>query len=228
MICGDAEITIGSTLTALAMPCSGRNILNRVLVPINAPRTVMAGAKLNKPSKSVPFTFYHDVNSIPSEIAKFSPSKFHMTLYLQTVIDGVPLDLVTLLKATVPALRQTRRLTGLTIMFDDRNGLGKLGPQSLGFLNLMEAEHGVDFLATLLRPLGCPTQVLVAGSWFDAFGHQGGYVTGTASTVECLTWDAKAFFFSTPPMPLQAAMSDRKLRLLLEGRKEAGNGEDGV
>jgi serine palmitoyltransferase len=81
---------------------------------------------------------------------------------------------------------------------------------------LMEPNHGVDFLKNVLGQLDCTVNVIVAGSWFDAFGHQGGYVTGTASLVECLTWDAKAFFFSTPPMPLQAAMSDRMLSLLSE------------
>lgn len=216
MICGDAEITISSTLTALVMRCASTKLVNRVFVPANATHSVIAGAKLRRPSKHVIVTFYNDVHDILAEIDAFSGSKFYVTIYLQTVTNGVILDLVTLLQDAVPKLKKGRKLTGMTIMLDDRNGLGKVGPQSLGYLNLMEANHGVDFLKKSLLPLNCTVQIIVAGSWFDSFNHQGGYVTGTASLIECLTWDAKAYFFSTPPMPLQAAMSDRMLCLLSE------------
>ncbi len=223
MICGDAEITIGSTLTALVMRCASDKVVNRVFVPANATHSVLAGAKLSRPSKHVTVTFYDDVQDILAEIDTFSGSRFYLTIFLQTVNRGVVLDLVSLLRHAVPKLKSGRKLSGITIMLDDRNGLGKVGPQSLGYLNLMETKHGVDFLRKALLPLDCTVQVIVAGSWFDAFGHQGGYVTGTASTVECLTWDAKAFFFSTPPMPLQAAMSDRMLRLLSERPTEGSD-----
>ncbi len=223
MICGDAEITIGSTLTALVMRCASDKVVNRVFVPANATHSVLAGAKLSRPSKHVTVTFYDDVQDILAEIDTFSGSRFYLTIFLQTVNSGVTLDLVSLLRHAVPKLKSGSKLSGITIMLDDRNGLGKVGPQSLGYLNLMEAKHGVDFLRKALLSLDCTVQVIVAGSWFDAFGHQGGYVTGTASTVECLTWDAKAFFFSTPPMPLQAAMSDRMLRLLSERPTEGSD-----
>ena len=220
MICGDAEITICSTLTALVMRCASNEVVNRVFVPANATHSVMAGAKLNPSSKHVTLTFYDEVHDILADIDTFSGSRFYLTIYLQTVTNGIVLDLVAFLREAVPKLKRGRRLTGITIMLDDRNGLGEIGPQSLGFPNSMEANHGIDFLRKALLPLDCTVQVIVAGSRFDAFGHQGGYVTGTASTVECLTWDAKAFFFSTPPVPLQAAMSDRMLRLLSERPSE--------
>lgn len=216
MICGDAEITIGSTLTALVMRCASTKVVNRVFVPANATHSVIAGAKLRRSSKHVIVTFYDDVQDILAEIDASSGSRFYLTIYLQTVTNGVPLDLIKLLQDAIPTLMKGRKLTGITIMLDDRNGLGKVGPQSLGYLNLMEANHGVDFLKKSLLPLQCTVQIVVAGSWFDAFNHQGGYVTGTASLIEFLTWDAKAFFFSTPPMPLQAGMSNRMLRLLSE------------
>lgn len=78
----------------------------------------------------------------------------------------------------------------------------------------MESQHGVNWLKDALGKLGCRSSVVIAGSWFDAFGHQGGYAVGTADVIEALTWEAKAYFFSTPPMPLQAAMSDKMLELL--------------
>ena len=216
MICGDAEITIGSTLSALIMPCASKKIVNRIFVPVNAPQSVMAGAKLNRPSKSIKVTFYSDFDDILTEVNSICHKKSHITIYLQTVVDGVALDMIGLLEKAVPILKRHSKVTGVTIMLNDSNGLGRVGPRSLGYLNLMEANHGVNFLKKAFSTLNCPIDVIVAGSWFDAFGHQGGYVIGTASLVECLTWDAKAFFFSTPPMPLQAAMSDRMLRLLSE------------
>jgi serine palmitoyltransferase len=216
MICGDAEITIGSTIAALALPCASKSTINRVFVPKFATHSVISGAKLGRASKYVSTTFYQDFDEIASEIANFDGKRTHLTIYLQTVTDGSVLDLKLLLKTIAPKLQKHGKLASATFMFDDRNGLGKIGPQSLGYLNLMEARHGNGFLRSLFNQLGCRVQVVVAGSWFDAFGHQGGYVIGSAGVVECLTWDAKAFFFSTPPMPLQAAMSDRMLELLAE------------
>jgi serine palmitoyltransferase len=59
--------------------------------------------------------------------------------------------------------------------------------------------------------------MLVAGSWYNAFGYQGGYNLGAADVIEYLTWDARAYFFPTPLMPLQTAMSEKALGLLQEG-----------
>ncbi|KAL4954542.1 a-oxoamine synthase fum8 [Aspergillus filifer] len=212
MICGDAEITIGSTLTALMSRNCSPGVLNRVLVAANAPLNMVKGATLNRPSEHVSLDFYTDLNDLLSKLTN-SSERSHLTIYFETVSNGVTLDLATFLESTAPIL-VANKPSGITIMLDDRNGLGKIGPRSLGYLSLMEEKHGVDFLKTACDRIGCPVHIIVAGSWFDAFGHQGGYVTGHASVVENLTWDAKAYFFSTPPMPLQAAMSDAMLRML--------------
>lgn len=215
MICGDAEITIGSTLTALVMKCAAKNTVNRVFVPHNAPHGVLAGARLRKPSKHYSVAFYETSDDLLSEIDSIK-DKFHLTLFFETVKNGVVLDLITLLQDIALKLRRRGALSGITIMLDDRNGLGKIGPRSLGYLDLMESKHGIDFLKKSFANLGCPSNMVIAGSWFDAFGHQGGYAVGTADSIEALTWEAKAYFFSTPPMPLQAAMSDKMLELLAE------------
>lgn len=152
MICGDAEITIGSTLTALLTRCASKKVVNRVFVPANATHSVIAGATLKRPSKHVIVTFYNDVHDILAEIDAFSDSSFYLAIYLQTVNNGVILDLVTLLRDAVPKLKKGRKLTGITIMLDDRNGHGKVGPQSLGYLNLMETNHGVDFFENFAFP----------------------------------------------------------------------------
>lgn len=145
-----------------------------------------------------------------------------MTLFVETVTDGKVLDLVSLLQGIALKVNRRGNLAGITIMLDDRNGLGKIGSRSLGYLDLMESQHSIDFLNISLAKLGCPSSIVIAGSWFDAFGHQGGYAVGTADMIEALTWEAKAYFFSTPPMPLQAAMSDRMLELLEKKDEKCG------
>lgn len=81
----------------------------------------------------------------------------------------------------------------------------------------MESRHGSYFLNEALDGFLASVIILVAGSWYDAFGHQGGYVTGTATAVEALTWNAKSHVFPTPPMPMQAAMSNKTLQMLEDG-----------
>ncbi|KAL4870553.1 hypothetical protein BDV12DRAFT_165811 [Aspergillus spectabilis] len=217
MICGDAEITIGSTLTALMMSSASRNVINKVFVCSTAPSNIIQGATLNRPTEDISLNYYDNLQDLLAKLNSPNPSnqQYHLTLYFETVSKGVILDLVSFFKNASPILSsRNNKPRSITIMLDDRNGLGKIGPQSLGYLNAMEEQHGVNFLKDAVSKLSFPVQVIVAGSWFDAFGHQGGYVTGAAAVVENLTWDAKAYFFSTPPMPLQAAMSDCKLRIL--------------
>jgi hypothetical protein len=217
MICGDAEITIGSTLTALMMSSASRNVINKVFVCATAPSNIIQGATLNRPTEDIYLNYYDDLQDLLVKLNSPNPpnQQYHLTLYFETVSKGIILDLVSFFKSATPILSAgNNKPRSITIMLDDRNGLGKIGPQSLGYLNAMEEQHGVNFLKDAVRKLNLPVQVIVAGSWFDAFGHQGGYVTGAAAVVENLTWDAKAYFFSTPPMPLQAAMSDRKLAIL--------------
>lgn len=58
-------------------------------------------------------------------------------------------------------------------MLDDRNGLGRIGPNKLGYLDHVEAEHGSSFLVDLFSNFRESVRIIVAGSWYDAFGHQG-------------------------------------------------------
>ncbi|KAI9817369.1 MAG: hypothetical protein M1832_004676 [Thelocarpon impressellum] len=218
MICGDAEVTIGSTLSACAVPPASGSVTNVVLVDRAAPYHVLRGAELPRANKRVIIQYYDSVDEIPRLLSELPKrSGFLVTLYLQAVRKERPLELIGLLDALATNSALLRRLFGLTLMLDDRHGLGKIGPRRLGFLDFMESKHGSDFLKISLARFPGQHTVLVVGSWFDSFGHQGGYVTGLADAVESLTWDAKAYFFSTPPMPLQAAMSLKTIELLDKG-----------
>ena len=213
MICGDAEVTIGSTVTACATAHASSKVLHVVFVAHDAAPTVLKGSNLARANTKVTIHYYESVYQIWEIISRLGSRRFYVTIYLETIRGGQPLNLLTLLENAF-ANRSRLQMTGMTILLDDRKGLGKIGPRKLGYLDLMESRHGPDFLIKALQGIPAPVDFLVAGSWYDAFGHQGGYVTGTATAVESLTWNAKAYFFSTPPMPLQAAMSDKTLELL--------------
>ena len=88
----------------------------------------------------------------------------------------------------------------------------------------MEAIHGPSFLVETFGLINSNVRIIVAGGWYDSLGHQGGYVTGHAATIEALTWDAKAYFFSTPPMPLQACMTDKAIEIL-QRQRDGGKGD---
>ena len=215
MICGDAEVTIGSTLSALVVPTASARTTNTVFVCSSAPRGVLDGVAMQRDSSRITRHYYENVTEIPSLTDLRKPVQ--LTFYFLTVdlTTRKVLDLRSLFSH--PLFRDpkaTHNIAGITIMFDDRNGLGKIGPHKLGYLDHMESLHGPSFLVDTFAHIRSKVRIIVAGSWYDAFGHQGGYVTGHADSVEALTWDAKAYFFSTPPMPLQACMTDKAIEML--------------
>jgi serine palmitoyltransferase len=226
MICGDGEVTLGSTLTALAIPTSNpKKKQNQVFIYKFAPKGILDGAKMARDTKAVVRNFYEDVDDIPSMLTCDKPA--HLTFYFLTCDPNggqIP-DLPTLFSNPKFRLGRTgSNIKGITIMLDDRNGLGRIGPHKLGYLDHMESLHGRSFLSETfgkLRGGDVEVRCIVAGSWYDSFGHQGGYVTGHKDTIEALTWDAKAFFFSTPPMPLQAQMTDKAIEILQRKRDQA-------
>lgn len=231
MVCGDAEVTIGSTLSALVIPTASKITTNAVFVSSAAPHGVLSAVAMSKADPRVTRNYYGSVLAIPEMLDLRKPT--HLTFYFLTAQeDGSEiLDLGVLFRHPVFQTMQARNnISSITILLDDRNGLGKMGPRQLGYLDLMESRHGASFLTAIFAAFNggkraalfgnTKVRLMVAGSWYDAFGHQGGYVTGHAASVEALTWDAKAYFFSTPPMPLQACMTDRALELLQRGYKK--------
>ncbi|PYI12628.1 a-oxoamine synthase fum8 [Aspergillus sclerotiicarbonarius CBS 121057] len=215
MICADTEVMLVSLLNACTAPVYSQDVLNMVLIPSDAPLSVQNGATMQKASQRSRVHIYDSLNGLKSvsEHLDTTRKSLHLTVYLQTTQDGTILDLGESVRAILDSFGEGR-VSGLTLILDDRKGLGKIGPRSLGYLDLMESQHGQNFFRTTLGATTAKTTVLVTGSWFDSFGHQGGYVIGGASMVESLTVNAKAFLFSTPPMPVQAAISDRALELL--------------
>ncbi|KAI2951053.1 hypothetical protein CBS147321_1322 [Aspergillus niger] len=224
MICADTEVMLVSLLNACSEPVYSQEILNLVLIPSDAPCSVRNGARLHKASQRSRTQVYETLSDliIPTEQVSWTGQNLHLTIYLQTVQGNSILDLGQRVQ-TILGMVGEDRVKGLTLILDDRQGLGKIGPRNLGYLDLMEHQHGKTFFHTALGPTAEKTTVLITGSWFDSFGHQGGYIIGGASMIESLTVKAKAFLFSTPPMPVQAAMSDRALEILSSASPESSD-----
>ena len=214
MICPDAELGIGTSLLASVIPLASSKTRHLVFMDAKAPKIVLDGVRMHKPHKRVQILFYDKISDIPRLLSTLGGSKSHLTLYFRTVVDGKVSDLRSLFQKVIP---KGKLFGSMAIFLDDRQGLGKIGPRSLGYLDLMEHRYGANFLTDTFKHLDCEVKTVVVGSFFEAFGHSGGYITGHAATVESLTWNTRGFLFSAPSLPLQAMMTSRTIQLLEEG-----------
>ena len=223
MICSDTELGIGTSVLASVVPLASSKTKHLVFIDAKAPKSVLDGVRMHKSHRRVQIYFYDKASDIPGLLSMLGGSKSHLTMYFQTVVDGEILDLRSLFEKVIP---KGKVFSSMTIFLDDRRGMGKIGPRSLGYLDLMEHRYGVNFLTDTFKHLKCGVKTIVAGSFFEAFGHSGGYITGHAATVESLTWNTRGFLFSAPPLPLQAMMTSRTIQLLEEGKPREDSERD--
>lgn len=217
MLGSDANVMAISLLSATAAPLYAKDVLNVVLVPQTASSSIKKGATLDKVQPSTRVIIYDDMKNLAVQVHDLHKTRaFHLTLYQETVSRGGSLlDLSNSIKLILSAFQDISSLKGLTLILDDSRGLGKVGPRHLGFLDEMESQHGTMFFSKTLGPkLAAVTTVVVFGSWFESFHHQGGYVISSQVFTDSHTVSSKSFVFSTPPMIVQAAMSDKALELL--------------
>lgn len=148
--------------------------------------------------------------------------KCYLTLYLRSGLDNDDLDLPQLLRGAA-VLKNKKKLAGMTILVDDTMGLGKLGPQRLGYLDHLASTHGTSILADAAgHGSSHSTQIVVLGSFYQAFRHTGGYMIGSKTTMEALNFQNRGFLFSAPPLPLQTAMTSKAIDMILDGAFGAG------
>ncbi|KAF5269053.1 hypothetical protein FOXYS1_48 [Fusarium oxysporum] len=204
MLGTDAHTMMLSLLSACTNPYTS-GVVNILFIPTTATLAVHDGANLNRPRAETQIIYYEKMDNLVAKLRKLSTaaSKLHLTLYLQTTShDGSILDLSATVQMIISEMTDPNQLKGLKLILDDSGGLGKVGPRHLGYLDLMEREHGVSFLKKLLgKKLAPKTEVVVTGSFFNAFGQQGGYIISSASFVEVHT----------------AAMSEKVLEILSRG-----------
>lgn len=215
-MCGDAQVTIGSAVAARAQVPWKKTTYTVVLLPRSCPAFVTEAVAAVKDSERCCVLFFDSPDDIIAILAQQRKRNVghscYLTLYLQAFEDGVLLDLVPILKA-LSALAPAD-LVGATVLIDDSKGLGKLGPRKLGYLDLLEHVHGKYALARATRTRAASLQISILGSWYHSLGHQGGYIIGPSSAIHSLSFQARAYVFSTPPMPLQTVMTSKMLELL--------------
>nr|AAG27130.3 Fum8p [[Gibberella] fujikuroi var. moniliformis]ADQ38989.1 FUM8p [[Gibberella] fujikuroi var. moniliformis]ADQ38994.1 FUM8p [[Gibberella] fujikuroi var. moniliformis]ADQ38995.1 FUM8p [[Gibberella] fujikuroi var. moniliformis]ADQ38996.1 FUM8p [[Gibberella] fujikuroi var. moniliformis] len=221
MLGTDAHTMMLSLLSACANPYTS-GVMNILLIPTTASLAVQDGADLNRPRAETKIIYYEKLDNLVAKLRELpiDASKLHLTLYLQTTShDGSSiLDLPATVQMINSGMNDPNQLKGLKLILDDSGGLGKVGPHHLGYLDLMERDHGVSFLNQSLGiKLAPKTEIIVTGSFFNAFGQQGGYIISSASFIEVHTVSSKSFVFSTPPTPIQAALSGKVLEILSRG-----------
>jgi len=218
MVCGDADVTIGSSFAARCTVSLYKSTTHIVFISRSAPHFVLESVIGAKTSASRPLVYYDSIADIPQLLTQqvSQNDRTMATIYLGVVDEsGTPIDLIPLLAAI--SHLPTSRLKKTCLFLDDRKGLNKLGPQRLGYLNHLESMYGANVFNEHLGASAKKVEIVVAGSWYSSFGHQGGYVVGAGTIVESLSWNARAYFFSTPPMPMQTVMSNKALELLQQG-----------
>ena len=101
MVCGDAEVTVGSTLSAIVIPTASTKTTNTVSVLDAAPHGVLSGVAMDKPNPRMIRNFYASVSAIPEMLDLGKPT--HLTFYFLTAQqDGSGiLDLVSLFRHPV-------------------------------------------------------------------------------------------------------------------------------
>ncbi|KAF5962770.1 Fum8p [Fusarium bulbicola] len=204
MLGTDAHTMMLSLLSACTNPYTS-GVVKILFIPTTATLAVHDGANLNRPRAETKIVYYEKLDDLVAKLRKLSTaaSKLHLTLYLQTTShDGSILDFSATVQMITSGMTDPNQLKGLKLILDDSGGLGKVGPRHLGYLDLMERKHGVSFLKKSLgKKLAPKTEVVVTGSFFNAFGQQGGYIISSASFVEVHT----------------AAMSEKVLEILSRG-----------
>lgn len=144
--------------------------------------------------------------------------KCYLTLYLRSGLDTDDLDLPQLLRGAAILKNKKKLLVGMTVLVDDTMGLGRLGPQRLGYLDHLASTHGTSVLADAAgRGSSQAMQIVVLGSFYQAFRHTGGYMIGPKATMEALNFQNRGFLFSAPPLPLQTAMTSKAIDMMLDG-----------
>lgn len=93
----------------------------------DAPLAVLKALAGSKPSVKVTIHYYTSISQIWETVSDFTSGRHYLTIYLEFVPSHIPLNLLTLLEHTTTN-PNVKALAGITILLDDRKGLGQMGP----------------------------------------------------------------------------------------------------
>lgn len=180
MTYADAEIGLASTIAALARPVLGCK-RHYMLFPQNATGPVRDGLVLIPPKgKEVPQIMgYKDIRCIPSLIEKLAKPKVCFTVY-------VPTQDVLIVDCIIPAARGCP----VTALLHSPAKLVDL--PGLGFGRHSPCEDSSN-------DKSC--QILVYGSFSQAFGLPGGYLAGSEAMIRELRYTSRGYMYTTSTAP---------------------------
>ncbi|KAJ5123988.1 PLP-dependent transferase [Penicillium bovifimosum] len=206
----DSDLGLMSTIAGLCRPVIACR-RHYFLVPANLPSTAEEGFRVATKNSGTVCLKYADRDAlVPLFEALSSRSATYLTLYLDPVVDGGYMDLM----ALATQLAGKRRMThGMTVLLNDTNGLGRLGPSQLGIASAVDLVRFSQILSA---------RILVSESFYRAFSLPGGYLAGDPTIIEELRYTSRCYMFTTSPQPFVMAM----VRDALHGRLSAAPVEE--
>jgi serine palmitoyltransferase len=203
MTFADAEFGLSSSIAALCRPLLGYK-KHYLLVPATAHETVREGLRIASKRDMPEVVEYDDMDDLYATLNQLSRrTNTYFTIYIETVttnntLINLPLILENLQKRKGPS-------SGMTLLLDDTHGLGHHGPKRLGILGALNR-------AAATRSLDANAQILVYGSFHQAFGLSGGYLAGDEVLISELRYTSRGYMYSTSPQPFVMDMVGRALR----------------
>ncbi|KAJ6020193.1 serine palmitoyltransferase 2 [Penicillium canescens] len=206
----DSDLGLMSTIAGLCRPVMACR-RHYFLVPANLPSNAEEGFRVaSKNSETVCLKYADRDALVPLFEALSGRSATYLTLYLDPVADGGYMDLMAL--ATQLAAKKGAN-QGMTVLLNDTNGLGRLGPSQLGIASAVNLILFSQILSA---------RILVCGSFYRAFSLPGGYLAGDPTIIEELRYTSRCYMFSTSPQPFVMAM----VKEALHGRLSAAPVEE--
>jgi hypothetical protein len=221
MILTDARNAVTSTLAACISPLANRKGHHLVISPKDASAEVLEALMSKKKSNAVTFAFYEGIlglDKVIGEALDQTLKQIHVTIFLEGLVDSQPMFLPDVLCAMRREPRFMKRISGVQILLNDSRTFGKIGSKKLGYLNWLSDQIGEDGLKRALDGLQKPIRFLVMGSFYDAFGLQGGFVIGEEYLIKVLHWTSRAFIFSSAPLPYNIEMARLAIEELAQTR----------
>lgn len=203
MTFANAEIGLSSTTAALCRP-----LLNYkhhyMLVPLKGHEkgheSIQEGLRIASRKEKPEIVIYADLEDMFAIMSKYAGRKTYFTVYMDTIAEDKLVDF----KKIVSRLQGHKGQSGMTLLLDDSKGLGQHGPNRLGIA-------GCSDLRSAAQALGA--QILVYGSFYQAFGLSGGFLAGSDVLIEELRFTSRGYMFSTSPQPYVMDMINKALRL---------------
>jgi serine palmitoyltransferase len=206
MTFANAEIGLSSTIAALCRPLLSYKH-HYMLVPSKGHETIEEGLRIASRKEKPEIVTYDDFEEMFTIMSRSTGRKTYFTVYIDTITEGKLIDP----KMIVSRLQRHKGQSGMTLLLDDSKGLGQHGPDRLGITGCMDLRSTAQTL---------DAQILVYGSFYQAFGLSGGFLAGSDVLIQELRFTSRGYMFSTSPQPYVMQMVKKALEMRMnQGQK---------